>query len=129
MSQPDTQPIQNVDFTPDAGLPVRILRVYRGLCEPAGGFYPAGFVAKQAARAAILDRAISRLERGGKTAEGMSKARARGRALGRPVALAKYIPQVKRLHRQKLSAPQIYLRLRGKVSVSWIRLQLQALNK
>lgn len=127
-----TEPILHVDMTPDAGLPVRILRVYRANCDvpfTAAGAGKLGelMATHQRQRAVVLDKAITTLERGAKVGEGMSAARAKGRLLGRPVKLAKYLPVVKRLHK-KMTAEAIHRHLRGRVSLAWIYLQLRKLK-
>ncbi len=128
------EPIIHVDMSPDAELPLRILRVYRANCDVRFSFTgTVGNLEKvmnghQIQRAAILDRAIATLERGGKVRQGMSAARVKGRMLGRPVKNARYITQVRRLHRKGKSADQIHRRLRGTVSLPWIYLQIRKIK-
>jgi len=126
MSQP--VPILQVDLTPDPGLPVRILLAYAHLVGQMDT-KTEDQAARRRDRLAILNRAIARLERGDKVAKGQRAARARGTVMGRPVQHAQHVATVEKLYRKKLKPDEIHRRLRGKVSLPWIYLQIRKFKK
>lgn len=134
---PTNELILHVDMTPDAGLPLRVLRAYRANCDIRilgdasleGSKRGEVALQKQLQRAALFDKAITTLERAAKFRQAAIKS---GKALGRPAPMARLLPKVKQLLRAGHTGSEIYDRLskcKPSPSLAWVYQQIGKLKK
>lgn len=126
---PTNEPILHVDMTPDADLPLRVLRAYRKNCDVVIRVDLETGV-RQAARARLFEAAITTLERAAKFRQAGKKS---SKPSGRPVQMARLLPAVKRLLRLGHTGSEIHRRLakncKPAPSLAWIYQQIGKLKK